>query len=124
MTVWEEPQLYTVYCHSNPLGGTAARPVLEMGKLWLGVMHSEWALRFPNLIIITLLWCPTLARRFLVYGCYCSQVESASKRLDQVATAREDVQMKLEVGVPPLRVPLLCSMGIGEHGTDGVGSTL
>lgn len=34
--------------------------------------------------------------RFLVYGRYCSQVESASKRLDQVATAREDVQMKLE----------------------------
>nr|XP_021487504.1 proto-oncogene vav isoform X5 [Meriones unguiculatus] len=34
--------------------------------------------------------------RFLVYGRYCSQVESASKHLDQVATAREDVQMKLE----------------------------
>ncbi|OBS78300.1 hypothetical protein A6R68_19310 [Neotoma lepida] len=34
--------------------------------------------------------------KFLVYGRYCSQVESASKRLDQVATAREDVQMKLE----------------------------
>ncbi|XP_049645375.1 proto-oncogene vav isoform X2 [Suncus etruscus] len=34
--------------------------------------------------------------RFLVYGRYCSQVESASKYLDQVANAREDVQMKLE----------------------------
>ncbi|XP_014699131.1 proto-oncogene vav [Equus asinus] len=34
--------------------------------------------------------------RFLVYGRYCSQVESASKHLDRVATAREDVQMKLE----------------------------
>nr|XP_034353699.1 proto-oncogene vav isoform X4 [Arvicanthis niloticus] len=34
--------------------------------------------------------------RFLVYGRYCSQVESASKHLDQVATAREDVRMKLE----------------------------
>ncbi|KAM6167397.1 proto-oncogene vav isoform 3-T3 [Erethizon dorsatum] len=34
--------------------------------------------------------------RFLIYGRYCSQVESASKHLDQVATAREDVQMKLE----------------------------
>lgn len=32
--------------------------------------------------------------RFLVYGRYCSQVESASKHLDQVATAREDVQVK------------------------------
>uniref|UniRef100_A0A2I3S5E7 Vav guanine nucleotide exchange factor 1 n=1 Tax=Pan troglodytes TaxID=9598 RepID=A0A2I3S5E7_PANTR len=36
--------------------------------------------------------------RFLVYGRYCSQVESASKHLDRVAAAREDVQMKLEVG--------------------------
>ncbi|XP_044514395.1 proto-oncogene vav isoform X3 [Gracilinanus agilis] len=34
--------------------------------------------------------------RFLVYGRYCSQVESASKHLDRVATMREDVQMKLE----------------------------
>ncbi|KAM5238940.1 proto-oncogene vav isoform 5-T5 [Ctenodactylus gundi] len=34
--------------------------------------------------------------RFLIYGRYCSQVESASKHLDQVAMAREDVQMKLE----------------------------
>uniref|UniRef100_A0A2K5LZW1 Vav guanine nucleotide exchange factor 1 n=1 Tax=Cercocebus atys TaxID=9531 RepID=A0A2K5LZW1_CERAT len=34
--------------------------------------------------------------RFLVYGRYCSQVESASKHLDRVAAAREDVQMKLE----------------------------
>ncbi|KAI4541583.1 hypothetical protein MG293_008725 [Ovis ammon polii] len=34
--------------------------------------------------------------RFLIYGRYCSQVESASKHLDRVATAREDVQMKLE----------------------------
>lgn len=40
--------------------------------------------------------CPSL--RFLVYGRYCSQVESASKHLDHVAAAREDVQMKLEVG--------------------------
>ena len=36
--------------------------------------------------------------RFLIYGRYCCQVESASKHLDRVATAREDVQMKLEVG--------------------------
>ncbi|XP_028907965.1 proto-oncogene vav isoform X1 [Ornithorhynchus anatinus] len=34
--------------------------------------------------------------RFLIYGRYCSQVESASKHLDQVANAREDVHMKLE----------------------------
>uniref|UniRef100_A0A2K5IIA7 Vav guanine nucleotide exchange factor 1 n=1 Tax=Colobus angolensis palliatus TaxID=336983 RepID=A0A2K5IIA7_COLAP len=34
--------------------------------------------------------------RFLIYGRYCSQVESASKHLDRVAAAREDVQMKLE----------------------------
>uniref|UniRef100_A0A2K5Q1S1 Vav guanine nucleotide exchange factor 1 n=1 Tax=Cebus imitator TaxID=2715852 RepID=A0A2K5Q1S1_CEBIM len=33
---------------------------------------------------------------FLIYGRYCSQVESASKHLDRVAAAREDVQMKLE----------------------------
>lgn len=39
--------------------------------------------------------------RFLVYGRYCSQVESASKHLEQVAAAREDVQMKLEVGAGP-----------------------
>lgn len=41
------------------------------------------------------------SHRFLVYGRYCSQVESASKHLDRVASAREDVQMKLEVGVRP-----------------------
>lgn len=41
---------------------------------------------------------PLLSHRFLVYGRYCSQVESASKHLDRVASAREDVQMKLEVG--------------------------
>uniref|UniRef100_A0A8C4M1H1 Vav guanine nucleotide exchange factor 1 n=1 Tax=Equus asinus asinus TaxID=83772 RepID=A0A8C4M1H1_EQUAS len=40
--------------------------------------------------------CLSSSRRFLVYGRYCSQVESASKHLDRVATAREDVQMKLE----------------------------
>ncbi|XP_006869071.1 PREDICTED: proto-oncogene vav [Chrysochloris asiatica] len=34
--------------------------------------------------------------RFLLYGRYCSQVESASKHLDSVASAREDVQMKLQ----------------------------
>ncbi|XP_043829623.1 proto-oncogene vav isoform X3 [Dromiciops gliroides] len=34
--------------------------------------------------------------RFLIYGRYCSQVESASKHLDRVASMREDVQMKLE----------------------------
>lgn len=51
------------------------------------------------------LWCQppfpgylSSSHRFLVYGRYCSQVESASKHLDRVATAREDVQMKLEVG--------------------------
>ncbi|XP_008047224.1 proto-oncogene vav-like, partial [Carlito syrichta] len=42
--------------------------------------------------------------RFLIYGRYCSQVESASKHLDHVATAREDVQMKLEVQAGPLVV--------------------
>lgn len=45
--------------------------------------------------------CRSSSRRFLVYGRYCSQVESASKHLDRVASAREDVQMKLEVGVRP-----------------------
>lgn len=44
------------------------------------------------------------SHRFLIYGRYCSQVESASKHLDRVASTREDVQMKLEVGVGPQSV--------------------
>nr|XP_033781207.1 proto-oncogene vav isoform X2 [Geotrypetes seraphini] len=34
--------------------------------------------------------------RFLLYGRYCSQVEFATKHLDQTACAREDLRMKLE----------------------------
>ncbi|XP_061495377.1 proto-oncogene vav isoform X2 [Rhineura floridana] len=34
--------------------------------------------------------------RFLLYGRYCSQVESATKHLDQVANTSVDVRMKLE----------------------------
>ncbi|XP_058863005.1 proto-oncogene vav-like [Acipenser ruthenus] len=35
-------------------------------------------------------------KRLLLYGAYCSQVESSSKHLDKVASLREDVRMKLE----------------------------
>ncbi|KAK1153774.1 proto-oncogene vav-like [Acipenser oxyrinchus oxyrinchus] len=35
-------------------------------------------------------------KRLLLYGAYCSQVESSSKHLDKVANMREDVRMKLE----------------------------
>ncbi|XP_029441115.1 proto-oncogene vav isoform X3 [Rhinatrema bivittatum] len=34
--------------------------------------------------------------RFLLYGRYCSQVEFATKHLDQTACTREDLRMKLE----------------------------
>ncbi|XP_060755287.1 proto-oncogene vav-like isoform X2 [Neoarius graeffei] len=34
--------------------------------------------------------------KLLLYGRYCSQVESATKQLDKIASAREDVRMKLE----------------------------
>ncbi|KAK3530596.1 hypothetical protein QTP86_028831, partial [Hemibagrus guttatus] len=34
--------------------------------------------------------------KLLLYGRYCSQVESATKQLDKVANSREDVRMKLE----------------------------
>ncbi|CAI9566683.1 unnamed protein product, partial [Staurois parvus] len=34
--------------------------------------------------------------KFLIYGQYCSQVESASKMLDQTSQEHEDVKMKLE----------------------------
>ncbi|XP_064416272.1 proto-oncogene vav [Latimeria chalumnae] len=34
--------------------------------------------------------------RLLLYGRYCSQVESATKHLDQIAKQREDVEMKLQ----------------------------
>uniref|UniRef100_W5KXG9 Vav guanine nucleotide exchange factor 1 n=1 Tax=Astyanax mexicanus TaxID=7994 RepID=W5KXG9_ASTMX len=34
--------------------------------------------------------------RLLLYGRYCSQVESATKHLDKIASTREDVRMKLE----------------------------
>ncbi|XDV17007.1 hypothetical protein PO909_016468, partial [Leuciscus waleckii] len=34
--------------------------------------------------------------RLLLYGRYCSQVESATKHLDKITTTREDVKMKLE----------------------------
>uniref|UniRef100_A0A8C9W2J6 Osteoclast-stimulating factor 1 n=1 Tax=Scleropages formosus TaxID=113540 RepID=A0A8C9W2J6_SCLFO len=34
--------------------------------------------------------------RLLLYGRYCSQVESATKHLDKIATMKEDVRMKLE----------------------------
>ncbi|XP_071765488.1 proto-oncogene vav isoform X2 [Centroberyx gerrardi] len=34
--------------------------------------------------------------RLLLYGRYCSQVETATKHLDKISTMREDVRMKLE----------------------------
>ncbi|XP_062866765.1 proto-oncogene vav-like isoform X1 [Trichomycterus rosablanca] len=34
--------------------------------------------------------------KLLLYGRYCSQVESATKHLDKISTVREDVRMKLE----------------------------
>ncbi|XP_066516543.1 proto-oncogene vav-like isoform X2 [Hoplias malabaricus] len=34
--------------------------------------------------------------KLLLYGRYCSQVESATKHLDKIASSREDVRMKLE----------------------------
>ncbi|XP_053085788.1 proto-oncogene vav isoform X2 [Pangasianodon hypophthalmus] len=34
--------------------------------------------------------------KLLLYGRYCSQVESATKQLDKIASTREDVRMKLE----------------------------
>uniref|UniRef100_A0AAY4BEM1 Vav guanine nucleotide exchange factor 1 n=1 Tax=Denticeps clupeoides TaxID=299321 RepID=A0AAY4BEM1_9TELE len=34
--------------------------------------------------------------RLLLYGRYCSQVESSTKHLDKISTLREDVRMKLE----------------------------
>ncbi|XP_053472259.1 proto-oncogene vav [Ictalurus furcatus] len=34
--------------------------------------------------------------KLLLYGRYCSQVESATKQLDKISSAREDVRMKLE----------------------------
>lgn len=34
--------------------------------------------------------------RFLLYGRYCSQVEAAARRLDQLAT-NTDLRMKLQV---------------------------
>ncbi|XP_068593518.1 proto-oncogene vav-like isoform X3 [Cebidichthys violaceus] len=34
--------------------------------------------------------------RLLLYGRYCSQVETASKHLDKLSTTREDIRMKLE----------------------------
>nr|XP_057944000.1 proto-oncogene vav-like isoform X2 [Doryrhamphus excisus] len=34
--------------------------------------------------------------RFLLYGRYCSQVETASKHLDKLWSTREDIRMKLE----------------------------
>uniref|UniRef100_A0A3Q3R5C9 Osteoclast-stimulating factor 1 n=1 Tax=Monopterus albus TaxID=43700 RepID=A0A3Q3R5C9_MONAL len=34
--------------------------------------------------------------QLLLYGRYCSQVEMATKRLDEISNAREDVRMKLE----------------------------
>ncbi|XP_054635232.1 proto-oncogene vav-like isoform X2 [Dunckerocampus dactyliophorus] len=34
--------------------------------------------------------------RFLLYGRYCSQVETASKHLDKLSSTREDIRMKLE----------------------------
>ncbi|XP_061626296.1 proto-oncogene vav-like isoform X4 [Phyllopteryx taeniolatus] len=35
-------------------------------------------------------------QRLLLYGRYCSQVETATKHLDKLASTREDVRMKLE----------------------------
>lgn len=39
--------------------------------------------------------------RLLLYGRYCSQVETATKHLDKLASTREDVRMKLEVRNSP-----------------------
>ena len=38
--------------------------------------------------------------RLLIYGLYCSHMENAQKTLDELIATREDVKMKVEVGVP------------------------
>lgn len=45
----------------------------------------------------TLLLCLKPSRRLLLYGSYCSQVETATKHLDKLSSQREDIRMKLEV---------------------------
>lgn len=37
--------------------------------------------------------------RLLLYGRYCSQVETATKHLDKLSNMREDIKMKLEVRI-------------------------
>lgn len=44
-----------------------------------------------------LLFCFNPSHRLLLYGSYCSQVETATKHLDKLSSQREDVRMKLEV---------------------------
>lgn len=39
--------------------------------------------------------------RLLLYGHYCSQVETATKHLDKLSSMREDIRMKLEVRKTP-----------------------
>ncbi|XP_006896410.1 PREDICTED: proto-oncogene vav isoform X3 [Elephantulus edwardii] len=67
--------------------------LLRVHTLFLKEMKEALAASSaPNLYQVFLKY----KERFLIYGHYCSQVESASKHLDSVASAREDVQMKLE----------------------------
>lgn len=35
--------------------------------------------------------------RLLLYGRYCSQVETSTKHLDKLSITKEDIRMKLEV---------------------------
>lgn len=41
--------------------------------------------------------------RLLIYGRYCSHVETAIGALDELCKDREDIRMKLEVRAPPRR---------------------
>lgn len=79
-------------------------PILQTGRVRLSIIQlGRGGAEIDTQICLTLVPVSFPGRlpsscRFLIYGRYCSQVESASKHLDRVATAREDVQMKLEVG--------------------------
>lgn len=44
-----------------------------------------------------LLFCVKPSHSLLLYGNYCSQVETATKHLDKLSSQREDIRMKLEV---------------------------
>lgn len=71
-------------------------------------MHTNPSVAVAPTGRLSVVICCPLPRRLLLYGRYCSQVETATKHLDKLSNMREDIKMKLEVRMTRMLERVAC----------------